>query len=160
MTLFRERKLRPTHLLDMRLMNASLLDRLNPAEQELVTEAFATLEARQLVTMSEAMGHPALTLTQQGYDYLYPQSEEQATMQAEKAVLGRFKATLAGQGHGLPWRFLFSELEKRLTAKEMDSVEAAIAHLVAQGLLEDTTIHQRVLTLTGAGADQLYYSEK
>nr|GFC68564.1 hypothetical protein [Tanacetum cinerariifolium] len=156
MGLFRSKGLKPTHMLDMRQMNSSLLSKLNPKERDLLATAIENLVDRQFVEVSEWMNQTSLVLTQAGYDYAYPLDEEETITRIGQSILRQFEKAQARAGHGLPLRMLDGNLFDKLNPKERGLVPTAIQRLVEEGLMIEREGSLSVLVLTEAGYDKLY----
>ena len=155
MELFRKINAEPTHTLDMQMMNNWLLDKLNPAERDLLTPAIEYLVARDLVERGERMELTSLTLTQAGYYYLYPLNEEVTITRIGKGILHQFEKIQAQTGHGLPRTMLNNNLFEKLNPRERSLAPAAIQRLVEEGLVKEVEASVPVLLLTEAGYGKL-----
>lgn len=156
MGLFRKMNAKPTHMLDMRQMNASLLSKLNPKEQDLLEPAIAYLIDHQFVELGEWMNQTSLILTQIGYDYLYPLDEAEAIKRIGAAILGLFEKAQARVGHGVPLRTIQFNLVDKLNPKERNLAPAAIQRLMDEGLVTEQDGNLPSLVLTAEGYDRLY----
>ena len=156
MGLFRAMNAKPTHMLNMRQMNTSLLSKLNPKEQDLLEPAIAYLLDHRLVELGEWMNQPSLVLTQTGYDYIYLLDEAGAVARISAGILTLFEKARARAGHGLPLRTIQFNLFDKLNPKERSLTSAAIQLLLDEELVTEQEGSLPSLVLTAAGYDKLY----
>lgn len=149
--LFRQAKCKAGHIMPMRTIRMSLIDRLNPEEQKqcidtinaLIESGFCTYEKDSL---------ECLRLTEKGYEGLYP---KQSISKLEDAILDIFRRTNCKVGQGFMERQLRT-LEQSLNPEDAKTLIDAANRLIQEGYCIYEAQTTGFLKLTQKGYDRIY----
>jgi hypothetical protein len=143
------------HQIDGRWFNTDIYPKLNPkqkefvepAVEELVKEGFVTIGDKRILT---------LILTEQGFEELYPESEESIIGKLQKTILKEFERTNSKVNYVLQGKYFNLTLNPYLNPKERKLVDTAINDMIEQKLVAVNQKSGGGLVLLHAGFDILY----
>ena len=153
--LFRQAKCKPGHIVPMRTINHSLINRLNPEEQKqcidvinnMIKSGFCIYEKDKL---------ECLRLTDKGYEGLYP---NKSLEELEKVILDIFRKTNCKTGEGFMERQL-RNLERDLNPEDSKTLIEAANNLIQEGYCIYETQPSGFFKLTQKGYDRIYKATK
>lgn len=149
--LFRQQNCKVGHVIPMRTVRFSLLNRLNPKEQQECIETINSLIGEGFCTY-EKDGLECLRLTENGYNGLYPR---QSDMQLEELVLNLFRQFQCEVGKGVMERQL-RNLEQSLNPEDSKGLIDAVNRLISEGYLIYKAETPAFLFLTEKGYNRIY----
>lgn len=149
--LFRQAKCKPGHILPLRTIKNSLINRLNPEEQKrciedinrMIESGFCTYDSGTL---------ECLRLTDKGYEGLYP---KKSLSELEDVILDIFRKTNSKVGQGFMERQL-RNLERDLNPEDSKTLIEAANHLIQDGYCIYEALPTGFLKLTQKGYDRIY----
>lgn len=149
--LFRQAKCKPGHIVPMRTINNSLLNRLNPEEQKqcidvinnMIESGFCTYEKDKL---------ECLRLTDKGYEGLYP---KKSISELEDVILNLFRETNCKIDEGFIERHL-RNLERDLNPEDSKTLIEAANNLIYEGYCIYEAQPSGFFKLTQKGYDRIY----
>ena len=149
--LFRQAKCKAGHVLPMRTIRMSLINRLNPEEQKLCINTINALIESGFCTY-EKDSMECLRLTEQGYEGLYP---KQSITALADTILDIFRRTNCKVGQGFMERQLRS-LEQNLNPEDAKTLIEAANRLIQEGYCVYETQTSGFFKLTQKGYDRIY----
>ena len=153
--LFRQAKCKPGHIVPMRNINNSLLNRLNPEEQKQCLEVINNMIASGFCTY-EKDTLECLRLTDKGYEGLYP---KKSLEELEEVILDIFRRTNSNVGEGFMERQL-RNLERDLNPEDARTLIEAANNLIQEGYCIYEAQPSGFFKLTKKGYDRIYKATK
>jgi len=148
---------KPEHILDQRLLNFNLFNKLNPKEQNLIEPAIQELVNNGLIYINNRAGGQCLVLTQKGFDEIYQINEEETISKIKSRIMRRFEEQNSRPSHVIQTKWISLYLLKDLNPKEQDFVNLAINELIENELvLFENRSGMDCLVLTEKGFETLY----
>ena len=150
--LFAKANLKPGHVLGPRTL-PNYVQSLNPKERSLLDSSIQGFIAEDLLTVKAVRGLQELTLTQLGFQHLYPVDREQVFREIKETVLSQFRDAKANTGFFIPNRSLQVPI---LNPREQELLQAGLQNIKDEGYITFKDGGLPGISLTEAGFDYIY----
>ena len=154
--LFRESNCKAGNILPMRNVRQRVRERLNPKEEELLSEVLQRQIEEGYYTYESGPLGECLKLTQKGFDHIYL-NHTKSIRQLEEIIFDLFRESRCRVGHTVPMRTLRTRIRGKLNPKEEVLLDEILGKHIGEGYYTyESGPLGECLKLTQKGLDHIY----
>lgn len=156
--LFRNAKCKAGHMIPFRSVRFSLMDKLNPVEQDTLNHVIEDIFYEGLIKETPGDGGlQGFVLTEKGFDEIY---DTPANSELEEVVMDFFRKANCNVGHVIKLAPLWISLQNDLNPKEYDKMVDIINGLIDKEFISFEKTPFECLRLEQKGFEYIYSSSR